>query len=187
MVLPDLPDTDRVMTWCKLSRQILPPNFFGRPEQLADYAEQTSHGIKWQLYHKAVNQRQKYLLGWCNGNAGYVFLWTLAHRLSQKKKYLLLAEQTAENVYKNTTTSGNSLCCGSTGQAYDLLNIYKYTGEFKWLRYSRKLFERASLSESVRKNSIFSLYKGLPGIALLEAELSKPEESVMPFFESSNL
>lgn len=176
-----------VMSWCRISGQILPSTLFQRLEELADYGENTDNGIRWQLRPKSVNQRQQYLSGWCNGSTGWVFLWTLAHQIIKEKKYLFLAELTAKNVYENPTHTDDSLCCGTVGRSYALLNIYKYTGESDWLKFSRDLSERAIKDKNINKKHLYSLYRGLLGAALLEADLSQPEQAAMPFFEATDL
>src|ERR1017187_8368600 len=69
--------------------------------------------IKWG----AIN-----MAGWCNGSAGFVFTWTLAHQLLGEARYLELAEKAAWNAWELREGLGN-LCCGLVGQAYALLNV----------------------------------------------------------------
>ena len=70
--------------------------------------------------------------GWCNGSAGFVFLWTLAHKMLGKAEYGVLAEQAGLDAWESDGQIGN-LCCGYGGQAYALLNLYKHTGDQRWL------------------------------------------------------
>jgi serine/threonine-protein kinase len=73
-----------------------------------------------------------------------------------------------------------------------LLNLYKHTGDQRWLHAAQTQTQRAARSiiempanESYQElaNRAESLYKGELGVALLAAELEKPESAVMPLFE----
>ena len=74
-----------------------------------------------------------YMPGWCNGSAGYVFLWDEAYRVTGDTTYLDLAEGAAWNVWESGV-AGPSLCCGAAGQAYALLRWYRRCGDGVWLR-----------------------------------------------------
>jgi hypothetical protein len=91
----------------------------------------------------------------------------------------------------NERQIGN-LCCGFGGQAYALLNLYKHTGDKAWLHRAQAQAQRAARSilempgEGDYKELAVraeSLYKGELGVAVLAAELDRPEFSAMPFFE----
>jgi serine/threonine-protein kinase len=79
-----------------------------------------------------------------------------------------------------------TLCCGLAGRAYGLLNLYRHTGDGEWLERARVLGQRAArAAEHPRARFDFplSLYKGTPGIVLLQTDLEHPEASCMPCFE----
>ena len=132
--------------------------------------------------------------GWCNGTAGYVHVWVLAHQALGDERYLRLAERAAWNAFEEPGSMGG-LCCGLPGRAYGLLCLYKYTQEREWLTRATKLAEMASAAARDAAASAHpysppslerrrhSLYKGELGLALLLADLSSPDESCMPFFE----
>ena len=120
--------------------------------------------------------------GWCNGAAGQIFLWTLAHRVLGEKRWLDLARLAAWNAWDEARFTAD-LCCGSAGRAYGVLSLYKETGEREWLGRARQLANHAASvakSTALRKNA---LWKGELGVAVLIADLSDPERSAMPFFE----
>ena len=127
-----------------------------------------------------------YMPGWCNGTAGHIFLWTLAHSVFHDDIYLHLAEKAAWHTWESNNSIGN-LCCGFAGQAYGLLNLYKHSGESIWLDRARVLACRAAAWDTdtyvAMKLAPESLYKGEMGVALLAAEISAPETACMPFFE----
>jgi eukaryotic-like serine/threonine-protein kinase len=64
-----------------------------------------------------------------------------------------------------------------------LLNLYKHTGELEWLERARSLAARAPAGLHTWSLLDDSLYKGAIGIALLTADLVRPETACMPFFE----
>lgn len=130
--------------------------------------------------------------GWCNGSAGFVYLWTLAHRTLRRAEYGILAEEAGFDTWESEGQIG-SLCCGYAGQAYALLNLYKHTGDKAWLHRAQALAQRGARSilqmpggsayqELMTRTE--SLYKGELGVAVLAAELERPEFAAMPFFET---
>ncbi len=177
------------MRWCQSSGDELPGTVPARLKQLAECAEEKGRGVrwKWQMMDGDHQRNNSYMPGWCNGTAGYIHLWTLAHRLHSEDYYLKLAEKAAWNTWEEQEGI-SSICCGLAGRAYGLLNLYKYTGEKEWLYRAQHLANRAAVvsktitygEEGLFKNS---LYKGDIGIAVLVADLSEPEGSCLPFFE----
>ena len=183
------------MCWCQSSGVILPDTIEERLQQLAVYAESSGRGVHWKWVLPQPGQKRAglYMPGWCNGSAGYIHTWTLADRMFGDQMYARLAEQAAWNAWEEIDTV-SSLCCGLAGQAYGLLNLYKHTGERAWLARAQELAQQAALN--VRGSSLhdtashigldarsMSLYYGDVGIAVLAAELARPEEACMPFFE----
>ncbi|MCD6033916.1 MAG: hypothetical protein K0S78_6102, partial [Thermomicrobiales bacterium] len=152
--------------------------------QLADYAEPVGRGVRWlwSLENDGDNVSAGYMSGWCHGSAGYVFLWTLAHRCLQDPRYLALAERAGWNAWEDPSKEA-SLCCGLAGRAYGLLSLYKHTGEQAWLSRARDLTNKAAIHIRESGKTPNSLYRGEVGVALLAAEIEKPEWAAMPFFE----
>jgi hypothetical protein len=129
--------------------------------------------------------------GWCNGSAGYVFLWTNAHKAFGESEYLDLAEGAAWHAWETRVPVGN-LCCGMAGQAYALLNLYRHTGDSIWFRRAREaagwaasatVDSRARGGTAELELRFESLYKGDMGVAVLETDLGRPEQASMPMFE----
>jgi serine/threonine-protein kinase len=126
--------------------------------------------------------------GWCNGTAGYVFLWTEAHKATGEDKYLDLAEGAAWHVWE-TPSPIATLCCGMAGQAYALLNFYRHTGDAVWLRRARdagRLAAVAAMNPGSRATGEYhpeGLYKGDFGVGVLDYDLENPAEARMPVFE----
>jgi serine/threonine-protein kinase len=123
------------------------------------------------------------MAGWCNGSAGFVHLFTLAWRTSQDDRWLRLAEQAAWTTWEMDEPV-NSLCCGRSGRAYALLNLYRHTHETAWYERARHLATAAgahATESDVQRGD--SLYKGLVGVSVLAAEIDVPARARMPFFE----
>jgi hypothetical protein len=172
------------MRWCQSSGHTLPGSFEERLRQLAACAEPSGRGVRWKrkLRKRDHKHSYDYVPSWCNGSAGFVFLWTLAHQRFGDQTYLDLAEKAAWNTWEDPDTIGD-LCCGLAGRAYALLDLYKYTGERDWLYRAQELANRAAISikSSAIRND--SLYKGEIGVAVLAVDVFRPEASCMPLFE----
>jgi serine/threonine protein kinase len=121
--------------------------------------------------------------GWCNGSAGYVMLWSLAHRMLSGDRFLELARMAAEHSWSQPPMTGQ-LCCGAAGQAYAFLSLHRLTGEGRYADRARAMLDRAMTFIGSPGMIQDSLYKGDVGVALLEAELSEPFLSAMPLYES---
>lgn len=171
------------MRWAEASGSAMPASLRQRLEQLADLAEHKGRGIRWPVYTETRSHTlEPYMAGWCHGSAGYVHLWMLARRMFKDETYLALAEGATWNAWEEPDANG-SLCCGLAGRAYALLNVYRATGESEWLRRAHHLANKAAVGIRGRHLPVDSLYKGEVAIAVLAADLSKPEWSSMPFFE----
>ena len=156
-----------------------------RLRQLAARARFTRRGARWPVQ---AGPGSIALAGWCNGSAGYAHLWTLAHRIYGDALYLEMAEKSALDAFEGTG-GGHALCCGFTGQAYAQLSLYKHTGDRIWFEQAKTLAGKAAalgLATLNRREDCLphSLYKGNVGVAILVAEIEKPEAAGMPIFEA---
>lgn len=175
-----------LLRWCQVRNILISPVIQNRLEELANCAETVNEGLglRWTRLNSLsyFSLGRDYMPSWCNGAAGYVFLWTLAHQLLKNHLYLDLATKTAHNVREDLGTTAN-LCCGFTGAAYALLNIYKHTGDRQWYDAAKTMTIRALQDKSPSQFSEYSLYKGKLGITLLTFDLAYPELSAMPLLE----
>ncbi len=158
--------------WCQAAGLPVPGLIKNRLEELPLYAENLEHGARWP---RSVDTKD-YVVGWCNGSAGFVHLWTEAFRALQDPKYLDLAEKAAWDTWENSETDF-SLCCGYAGRAYALINASKYLNDVTWLDRAIVLAKRATSTASG-----YSLYRGSAGVVALLADLAQPESSCMPLF-----
>jgi len=172
-----------LLRWGQVLDEPAPGVIEDRLRQLAGRAQFTRRGARWPVQSRSGSVS---LAGWCNGSAGYVHLWTLAHRIYRDAAYLDLAERAAMDAFEQTG-GGHALCCGFAGQAYAQLCIYRHTQDRRWLENARALTAKASALGNAmlgQRNDYLphSLYKGDVGVAILAAEIDRPETASMPFF-----
>jgi eukaryotic-like serine/threonine-protein kinase len=173
------------LRWCRIARAEMPGGLESRLEELAALAQPKGAGACWPwIYQPQSASPSATVPGWCNGSEGFVHLWTTAHSVLSDDRWEALAERAAWDTYTSPTKI-DQLCCGLTGQAYALLEMYRFSGTPRWLTAASELGTRAaaSLSEaSTRGLTSGSLHKGEVGIAVLAADLADPEAAAMPFF-----
>ena len=181
------------MSWCRSSATRLPSGVEERLDQLAEFADRSGRRARWsfRIPRHRRDPMGEYMPGWCNGSAGFVSLWTLAERMLERTDYGGLAEEAGLVAWEAKGQIGN-LCCGFAGQAYALLNLYKHTGNKGWLHRAQAQAQLAAHSiRDMPAGAAYqelsmrpeSLYKGELGVAVLAAELDRPELAAMPFFE----
>jgi hypothetical protein len=171
-----------VLRWHRAVGSTLPGGFRNRLQQLADCGEPLGRGVRWRWTSAEAVGPGIYMSGWCNGSAGLVFLWSLAHEELGEPVWLELAERAGWDAWEGRSSAA-SLCCGSAGSAYALLNLYRRTGDPAWRSRAVEAMELSLRSSDALQEHPHSLYKGELGLALLICDLSKPEEARMPFFE----
>jgi serine/threonine-protein kinase len=170
----------------------VPAELEERLRELAELAEPAGRGVRWLVKvrrpstdRRSPSRRRSphdYMTGWCNGSAGYVHLWTLAHAVLGVDAYLTLAERAAWNAWEDRDPLG-TLCCGLVGRAYALLNLSRYADERTWLDRAAALAQGIEAEAGRGEDHRHSLYKGEMGAAVLAADLSRPEEASLPLFE----
>lgn len=172
-----------LLRWSEAAGAEPPPGLPRRLDELGGMALPAGRGLRWPYDAAQPMPHSGLEASWCNGAAGYVALWTAAHRLLGEGRFESWARRAAWTAYESPIPSGGDLCCGFGGRAYALLGLYRHSGEEAWLARARDLAERAAVN--IRANSLRrdSLYKGEMGVALLAAELERPEHACMPLFE----
>lgn len=176
------------LRWCGAVRRALPAGLPGRLEELAECAEPAGRGVTWHRRRPSDAMTvgaDGEITGWCAGPSGFIHLWTLAHDRYREPRFLQLAEASAWSTWDGPSGVPD-LCCGLAGRAYGLLNLYRYTGGTEWLERARVLAHRAARLierwEGTRARPL-SLFKAVPGVVLVLADLERPETSCMPLFE----
>jgi len=175
-----------IMRWCGATRTAPPSWLRRRLRELAGQGERTGRGMRWPWRDRA-GEAARFMPGWCNGGAGFVHLWTLAHGTLGDRRYLELAERAGWNAWEDPGRAWD-LCCGSAGRAYALLNLHRHTGERAWLERAHRLAAQA-VSDARRSRGEYrsmypnSLIRGVSGVAVLVEELSRDADARMPMFE----
>jgi serine/threonine-protein kinase len=172
-----------VLRWAQASASPSPEGLADRLDQLGALARPSGRGLLWPF--EARGPRSDTLMGasWCNGGAGHVHLWQLAHTLTGEPRYEQWAQGAVWSAYEAPLNAPGDLCCGLAGRSYALLRHYAKVGDPIWLARARKLANHAAtsmLDASVRPDS---LYKGGVGTALLVCELDTPEFARMPLYD----
>jgi serine/threonine-protein kinase len=172
------------LRWCEASGRPPPQAMGRRLDELAGCAEPIGGGVRWKSRVPGRDARDFYYMpGWCNGSAGFVFLWLLAARRFEGHGFAEVGLKAAQHAWEDPSIAGN-LCCGDAGRAYAMLAAYKHTGERDWLVRASALAERAARGIANLTANRDSLYKGDVGVGLLAADLARPDAACMPFFEA---
>lgn len=175
-----------LMRWHRASGSPLPPSIRGRLDELAALAEPTDRGLRWPWRDARGDARAAsyYMPGWCNGSAGFVHLWTLAHSIFRDPRHLEIAEGAAWDAYDDSEDSVYDLCCGRGGRAYALLALHRAGRDDAWLTRAQRLADEALDLVVKASDPPPGLIKGTTGVVLLCAELEQPHKARMPVFES---
>ncbi|HXO19187.1 MAG TPA: lanthionine synthetase LanC family protein, partial [Thermoanaerobaculia bacterium] len=169
------------LRWCRAFGAERPAGLRRRLDELAAAAEPWSRGLRWR-WNGGEGGEASTMPGWCNGSAGFVYLWTLAHREWGEPRFLDLATGAAWNAWE-AGEGGGGICCGAAGRAYALLELSRHLGdEPRWSARARSLADRAAVAIAAGSEKADSLYKGRIGVALLAADLERPESAALPFF-----
>ncbi len=164
--------------WCCNSGCVLPAHFYNRVNELMACMIKKDDTIFWPVSH----DNKSVWPGWCNGNAGHIFLLIQLYKYSKDKTFLQTAE-TALNSIANLQHRTNNLCCGLSGITYAALALYNITGNKKYINDTQN-FKQAifkNIAPPVDDNN--SLYKGEVGAGLLFCESAVPCSAKMPLFE----
>jgi serine/threonine protein kinase len=168
------------LRFCRTFERPHPTGLRRRLEELLTVAEPWGRGLRWPW---SSGGNAGTMPGWCNGSAGFVQLFVLAHLVTDDRRFLEAATGAAWNTWEGGAGNG-SLCCGEAGRAYALISLSRRLGGHPlWLDRARALGERAATSILANTEQRLSLFKGRLGVALLAAEFEKPEAAAFPFLE----
>jgi len=171
--------TYAALLWSDVSGDSVPIEIVSALERLKSLSHAHGRGLSWPTRYGSVI---KFMESWCHGAPGYIHLWTISSRVLREPSYLSLAEQAAWTVWEDKD-EGGTLCCGLTGRAYGLLNLYRHTGTREWLKRAESLAVRAVNSCQSFVDNRYSLFQGTLGAAILAASMNDPERSTFPLFE----
>jgi eukaryotic-like serine/threonine-protein kinase len=169
------------LQWHRATGDPLPVGLHDRLEQLGRLAEPASRGVVWP-WSLGADGPSTTMPGWCNGTAGHVALWALAHSVLGDPHSRDRAIAAAWEAWDAPDGAG-TLCCGLVGRSYALLRVHRLTGDRAWLRRAERLAERAASFGQFEDDFPLSLYKGRVALAVLAADIDRPGEAAHPFFE----
>lgn len=169
------------LQWCEVSGATVPVNVVERLDQIAELALPAGRGLEWPWVLGQPGEPPT-MPGWCNGSCGYVFLFTLAHRVLGTARYAACAEGAAWNSWEAPDPAA-TLCCGLAGRAYALLNFARHTGDDIWVQRARQLGVRAMTGTGNAEVYPHALWKGALGVSVLTADLLEPTWARLPLFE----
>jgi eukaryotic-like serine/threonine-protein kinase len=174
------------LRWSAVTGRPASADMVPRLREIASYAQPWGRGLRWpHTLDPRVPEYRTLLAGWCNGSAGLVHLWTLAARLTGDTAFDDLADRAAWSTWEHASDAIANICCGLAGVAYALLVRYRATGDAAWYRRAATLASRAArVTAADPPPHPDSLYHGTVGVALLVADLDRPQTAGMPFFGS---
>lgn len=153
-------------------------------DALAAQARPMGRGVAWPTWRPGAvpaPDESDFAPGWCRGSAGQVHLWLCAHAMTGQPRWLDLAVKAGQHAARHPGLCAD-LCCGLAGRGYALLALYRHTGDSRWLHDARTLADRAATVHDQAFQRPVSLLRGRLGVALLCADLQRPEQAAMPFF-----
>lgn len=166
-----------LLRWCQATTTRPSPTVIESLERLA--SARLDSGL-WPREEDSVEVWR----GWCHGSAGWVQLWTLAHEVVGDPGFLDLTAQAAEHAVAADPRESGGLCCGQAGEGYAAIALYRATGDDMWLDHARRLADQARRIEVGPTFPQHSLWRGDLGVALLDLELSRPEQAAMPLYRA---
>lgn len=174
-----------LLRWSQATGVASPTGLPDRLDELATFAVPCREGVRWPIRLRPAGSDVKtnHMSGWCNGGAGHVQTWLLAHAMFKAPRYLDLAIQSGSQALADSLPrSAGFLCCGMTGVAYALLGLYRATAAPQWRDRAHRLAETAVSGIESPKLFRYSLFRGAMGLALLRADLDNPRDATMPVF-----
>lgn len=127
----------------------------------------------------------RFWLGWCNGLAGHLLMWTKVWQHSRTDHDRELLDRLAWGVWKYRAPLG-SLCCGAAGQAMILAAFSAATGDHRWksktLAWLHSFRARWGVGGSPQ-----SLFQGRLGLLLARIECEYAARPQFPLYQDDSL
>ena len=120
-------------------------------------------------------------LGWCNGLAGHLLMWTKVWQHSRADEDREILERLAWTVWKYRAPLG-SLCCGAAGQAVILAFFSSATGDHQW-KSKTLAWLRSSRPRWTKHEASQSLFHGKLGLLLARIECECATRPQFPVYQ----
>lgn len=169
------------LRWHRARGTPLPAAFSERVDQLAAAALPSGRALRWP-WGKSGDSKPVFMPGWCNGDAGQVFLWALLAEHHDEPRFLRIAERAGWGAWSSPQGYAH-LCCGAAGPAYAMLRLHAMTGDSDWLHRAHALTSKAIDLLPGDEPQPASLWRGDVGVLVLLADLEEPLAARLPLFE----
>ncbi|CAK8675045.1 unnamed protein product [Clavelina lepadiformis] len=136
----------------------------------------------------ALHGNGKFLVHWCHGAAGVIYMFIRAYlAFGKDERYLNACRELAETVWqKGLLRKGPGICHGVAGSGYVFLLMYRLTGEQKYLyqaeRFANFMFSDLFKAEARTPDRPFSLFEGLAGTICFLLDLLQTNKADYPLF-----
>lgn len=123
-------------------------------------------------------------LSWCNGSAGYIFLFLLAYAKTRLKKYLSIAQLCGNFMIAKSDLIPRdiSLCCGVSGELISLLQLSKSLDDDRFYHFCLNQLapQLKNTQTMILPNSLFL---GQVGSETVQLEMDSWEQMRFPFIQ----
>nr|CAB3263378.1 lanC-like protein 3 [Phallusia mammillata] len=133
--------------------------------------------------------RGKYLVHWCHGAAGVIYMFARAYIMfGRNEKYLNVCKLLADTVWrKGLLKKGPGICHGVAGSGYVFILMFRLTGEAKYLyraeRFASFMFTEQFQGGARTPDCPWSLFEGLSGTICFLNDLLNPETGEFPLLD----
>ncbi len=115
---------------------------------------------------------------WCHGVAGIALALSICHRVTADAAYRELLDEVAPSLDR-IACSGPTFCCGRSGQAQAMIELYRDTGDPSWIERARATAATpVAMTLSTEFPEGFS--QGALGLAFAEQRLATPLALPLP-------
>jgi hypothetical protein len=128
---------------------------------------------------------QDYRHGWCSGGPGIALALDACARLSGEEGYRQLFEEAAPMIARVPSTN-RTVCCGRAGRADILVELYRRSGEVRWLDQARAVIAEP-VHQSYGAKVRYGLWQGAAGTRYVTHRLADPMALPMLGVGSSKL
>ncbi|XP_076286080.1 glutathione S-transferase LANCL1 [Lasioglossum baleicum] len=137
-------------------------------------------------FPSSIGSKTDKLVHWCHGAPGMPMLFCLAYEIYKDEKYLDIALQCGEVIWKRgLLKKGYGICHGVAGNAYTFLCLFQQTKDAKHLYRACKFAEWCMDYGSHRTMSPdrpFSLFEGLAGTIYFLLDMQSPLSAKFPAY-----
>ncbi|NRA66087.1 MAG: hypothetical protein HRU19_16480 [Pseudobacteriovorax sp.] len=153
------------------AREFIPKKHFSMADRLShDLIRSAISDVKYSNWPFEFGDVDCERIYFCHGATGVIAM--LSNCVSRERGSIKILESAGSLVYEaGAVSKGVSLCHGTSGSAYALLQIHKLTGESKWLDRAIELSNVAISQYKDSSERRYSLFTGDTGLMVLLTSL----------------